>query len=147
MVRRSQGSQANTLPNGHASQTMKYMANANTQPARNAPANLIASARARRNVPNAATNNFSAAMSASERLTGSTYAGAVNGEKIADWALPTNGRPSIWCGFHSGASGNRSRAKRVKGRNWFAWSASSMLPPWNCGSSGVTASQGAARQR
>jgi hypothetical protein len=44
-------------------------------------------------------------MTASDFQKGRTYAGQVKGEKIADWAFATNGRPPIMCGFHSGTSG------------------------------------------
>jgi hypothetical protein len=60
-------------------------------------------------VPNAATNSFRIATTASDFQNGSTYTGNVNGEKIADWALARKGRPAMTCGFHSGASGNAAR--------------------------------------
>ena len=39
------------------------------------------------NMPNAATNSLSAAITASDFQNGSTYAGTLNGEKTADWRV------------------------------------------------------------
>ena len=49
----------------------------------------------------------------------------MNGEKSADCALASNGRPAPWYGFHSGASGSRSRRYCVHGWNCTTESASS----------------------
>jgi hypothetical protein len=64
-------------------------------------------------VPNAARKSLSAATTASEAQNGSTNEGRLNGEKSADCAFPTNGRPPIRCGFQSGTSGRCSRVQRM----------------------------------
>ena len=114
---------------GHASQTTKKVPNENTAPASSAPPKRMPSARPSRKVPNAATNSFSTAMTASDFQNGSTYAGHVNGEKTADCAFATNGRPAMMCGFHSGMCGSASRTYWKKGWNTVTASAVSKFAP------------------
>ncbi len=147
LVNNNHGSHANTLASGQASHTTKYIPNAKTQPATNAPPKRMPRARASRNVPNAAMNSLSAAMSASERQNGRTYAGALNGENTADCALPTNGRPSMMCGFHRGASGSRSRVYRMKGSNCVPGSPSWKFVPVYRTDAGFSAFHGIESQR
>jgi hypothetical protein len=89
----SHGSQAHTFGSGHETQTRKYNENANTSPARSAPAKRIPSARPSRYVPNAATKTFSRQTIPSDHQKGRTYAGRLNGESTADWAFAKKGRP------------------------------------------------------
>ena len=103
------GSHAQTLDSGHASHTTWKSPKPATSPASSAPAVFWPSARASRNVPNAGTHSFSAAISPSDHQNGSTYAGQENGEKTAACMLAMNGRPPSMYGFQSGTSGKRSR--------------------------------------
>ena len=89
---------------------------------------------------------MSAATTASDAQNGSTNVGRLNGEKSADWALPTNGRPPMMCGFQSGTSGSCSRVQRMYGTNTSLASASSKLLPSGGTSAGREESHGAALQ-
>ena len=82
-----------------------------------APAKRMPSSRASRNVPSAATKSLSAAISASERQNGSTYAGRLNPEKTADEAFPRYGRPAMMYGFQSGTCGRVAREWLRNGSN------------------------------
>jgi hypothetical protein len=66
------GMNAYTLLKGQASQTTKNVPNANTTPLSSAPPERIPSTRANRKVPNAATNSFRTATTASDFQNGST---------------------------------------------------------------------------
>ncbi len=83
-----QGISAKTLESGHGSHTTMKRPKPYTTPARNAPAKRIFNARPSRKVPMAAVRTFSTAMTLSDHQNGSTYAGRLNGEKIADCMSP-----------------------------------------------------------
>src|SRR5215208_3986156 len=70
--------------------------------------------RASRNVPNAAATSLRNAITARECQKGNTYAGRLNGDRIADCAFAKKGRPATMYGFHSGMCGS---AERVCSRN------------------------------
>ena len=77
----------------------------------------MASARASRNVPNAAQNSFSAATRPSDHQNGSSSDGQVKGENSADWLLATNGRPAIMVRVpqrHVGQLGARVLRERLE---------------------------------
>jgi hypothetical protein len=133
---------AKTLVSGQASQTTKNVPNANTVPATSAPPKRIPSSRPRNQAPRAPTNSLRAATTASDFQNGSTSAGQVNGEKIADCALARKGRPPIRCGFHSGTSGRASRVNSKKGWNTATASAISKFVPSGGTPSGRITCQG-----
>ncbi len=70
--RHTQGSTAQTLMVVQETQVTDQRLNPNTSPHRNAPVGRRPNARASRNAPSAATNSFSAAITASESQNGST---------------------------------------------------------------------------
>lgn len=72
MASRSQGRSAHTPVCGHETQTTKKRLKAKTTPASSAPANRCPSARASRNVPNAATKTFRTATTPSDHQKGRT---------------------------------------------------------------------------
>ena len=112
-----------------------------------APAKRMPSSRASRNVPSAATKSLSAAISASERQNGSTYAGRLNAEKTADEAFA-----------QVGASGHDVRVPerhvRQVAREWLRNGSNSFgesdwrgFEPWYAIPAGRSDDQGAAENR
>ncbi len=103
---RMYGISGKTFVSGHGSHTTKKVPNAKTTPAKSAPPKRMPSTRASRNVPRAAMNSLSIAITASDFQSGRTKAGTEKGENTADCALAMYGRPAMMWGFQSGIPGS-----------------------------------------